>query len=136
MAIALAARPRDGNANKRAKSLEVSKGSGAATEEIYRRQVTAGRLRKTVTDPVGGLDGKRMQSGAEVRKFKEDASKTKTRAPHAFHIRVLLGGTRNRRVVSDLFSGKEVSKIVRHKLATLVRGNCRGCYAMICYAML
>ena len=122
----MAARPRDGNVNKRTKSLEVGKGSGAAAEDIDRRQVTAGRLRKTVTDPVGCLYGEGMQSGTEVSKFEEYAGKAKTRAPHAFHIRVLLGGIRNRRIVANLFSGKEISKIVRHKLATLVRGNDMG----------
>ena len=122
----MAARPRDGNTNKRPEGLEVGKGSGAATEDIGRRQVTAGRLRKAVTDPVGCLYGEGMQSGTKVSKFEEYAGKAKTRAPHAFHIRVLLGGIRNRRIVANLFSGKEVSEIVGHKLTTLVRGNHMG----------
>ena len=122
----MAARPRDGNVNKRTKSLEVGKGSGAAAEDIDRRQVTAGRLRKAVTDPVGCLYGEGVQGGTKVRKFEEDAGKAETCAPHAFHITVLLRGIRNRRIVANLFSGKEISKIVGHKLTTLVRGNYMG----------
>ena len=55
--------------------------------------------------------------------LEKDASECKPGTPHAFDWGVLLGCVYNGRPVTDLFSGKEVPKVVRHELATLVSGN-------------
>ena len=123
MTVALATGPRNSHAHEGAKRLEVSKGSGASAEDIDGREVTAGGLGEAVADPVRCLNGEGMHSRTEVSKLKEYSGKAKAGAPHAFHKSILLRGIRDRRVVSDLVRGKEVTEIMRHELAALVRGN-------------